>query len=73
MGDDSRTSVVDRNLKVHECPNLYLSGCETFVTGAAVPPVMTIVALAHRLAEHLSTRLRQGDSAIQVGAGAGRL
>jgi hypothetical protein len=25
-----------------------------------VPPVLTIVALAHRLSDHLLTRLRQG-------------
>jgi len=61
MGDDPRTSVVDRNLQVHDCPNLYVSGCETFVTGAAVPPVMTIVALAHRLSEHIGRRMRQED------------
>jgi choline dehydrogenase-like flavoprotein len=59
MGDDPRTSVADRNLRVHESPNLYLSGSETFVTGAAVPPVLTIVALAHRLRDHLVERLRK--------------
>jgi hypothetical protein len=60
MGDNPKTSVTDRTLRVHECPNLYLGGCETFVTGAAVPPVLTIVALAHRLADELATRLRHG-------------
>jgi choline dehydrogenase-like flavoprotein len=59
MGDDARTSVADRNLRVHESPNLYLSGSETFVTGAAVPPVLTIVALAHRLRDHLVERLKE--------------
>ena len=71
MGEDPRTSVVDRNLKVHECANLYVSGCETFVTGAAVPPVMTIVALAHRLAEHLAARMRQEDSRPLVAGAVG--
>jgi glucose dehydrogenase len=60
MGHNLETSVVDRTLRVHESPNLYLCGCETFVTGAAVPPVLTIVALAHRLADQLVTRLRSG-------------
>jgi choline dehydrogenase-like flavoprotein len=69
MGDDSRESVVDRNLKVHDCDNLYLSGCETFVTGAAVPPVMTIVALAHRLADHLGTRMREEAPAVAGAVG----
>ncbi|ADE16346.1 glucose-methanol-choline oxidoreductase [Nitrosococcus halophilus Nc 4] len=53
MGDNPKTSVVDRNLKVHDCPNLYLCGSETFVTGSPAPPVLTITALAHRLGDHL--------------------
>ncbi len=59
IGDEPRTSVADRDLRVHESPNLYLSGSETFVTGAAVPPVLTIVALAHRLRDQLLERLRE--------------
>jgi choline dehydrogenase-like flavoprotein len=59
MGDDPKTSVVDRNLRVHESTNLYLCGSEVFVTGSAAPPVLTITALAHRLADHLVARLRQ--------------
>lgn len=58
MGDNPKTSVTDRNLRVHECPNLYLGGCETFATGTGMPPVLTIVALAHRLSRELVTRLR---------------
>ena len=44
---------------LHGVDNLYLSGCETFVTGAAVPPVATITALAHRLADHVTERLKR--------------
>jgi choline dehydrogenase-like flavoprotein len=61
MGEDPRTSVTDRNLLVHETSNLYLCGAEAFVTGSAVPPTLTIVALAHRLADHLVNRFRQGS------------
>jgi choline dehydrogenase-like flavoprotein len=57
MGTSPTTSVTDPDLRVHACKNLYLCGCETFVTGAAVPPVNTIVAFAHRLADHLVERL----------------
>ena len=53
MGDNPKTSVVDRNLRVHETPNLYLSGSEVFVTGGSMQPVSTITALAYRLGEHL--------------------
>ena len=57
MGRNPKTSVADPRLRVHDCANLYLCGSETFVTGAAVPPVLTIRALAHRLADHLVDRL----------------
>jgi glucose dehydrogenase len=60
MGADPRTSVCDADLRVHGVANLHLAGCETFVTGAAVPPTLTIVALAHRLADHLVAQARQG-------------
>ena len=53
MGDNPQTSVVDRNLRVHDTNNLYLSGSEVFVTGGSMQPVLTITALAYRLGEHL--------------------
>ncbi len=64
MGVDPKTSVTDPNLRVHDCPNLYVCGSEVFVTGSAVPPVLTIVALAHRLSDHLVERLENCDLAI---------
>lgn len=59
MGDDPRTSVVDRNLCVHGCDNLYVAGSAAFVTGSVSNPTLTLVALSLRLAEHLSDRVRQ--------------
>jgi choline dehydrogenase-like flavoprotein len=56
MGDDPVTSVVDSDLRVHESPNLYALGSAVFVTGGAANPTLTIVALAHRLAERLAGR-----------------
>lgn len=53
MGADPDYSVVDPQLKVHHTDNLYVVGSENFVTGGAMQPVLTIVALAHRLAETL--------------------
>ena len=58
MGDNPATSVVNADLRVHESPNLFLCGAENFVTGSAMPPTLTIVALAHRLGDHLLERLR---------------
>ncbi len=61
MGDNPKTSVVDRDQRVHAFPNLYLGGSEVFVTGSSMQPVLTITALAHRLADHLGNRFVKGD------------
>jgi len=58
MGDDPATSVADRNLRVHETANLYIISSAVFVTSGGGNPTLTIVALAHRLAEHLAATLR---------------
>jgi len=58
MGADPRTSVCDGALRVHASPNLYLCGAETFPTGGAVSPALTIAALADRLADHVIARAR---------------
>jgi choline dehydrogenase-like flavoprotein len=48
MGDDPRTAVVDRNLRAHDHPNLYIVGAATFPTITASPPTLTIAAFALR-------------------------
>jgi glucose dehydrogenase len=58
MGQNPRTSVVDRNLRVHESPNLYVCGSEVFATGGGMQPSLSIAALALRLADHVLQRLR---------------
>jgi choline dehydrogenase-like flavoprotein len=54
MGDDRRTSVVDRFHRTHEVPNLYLVDGSSFVTCARQQPTLTIAALAYRAAEHIA-------------------
>ncbi len=66
MGDNPATSVVDRNLRVHDSPNLYIPGCETLVTGAAVPPTLTLAALSHRLGDHLIELHREAERPLEV-------
>jgi choline dehydrogenase-like flavoprotein len=60
MGSNPATSVVDRNLQVHESPNLFVCGSEVFASGGAMQPSLTIAALSLRLADHLTERLRNG-------------
>ncbi|HXV75514.1 MAG TPA: GMC family oxidoreductase [Candidatus Polarisedimenticolaceae bacterium] len=72
MGDDPKVSVVDRDLRVHESPNLYVCGAENLVSGSAVPPTLTLVALAHRLADHLGEALHRLPSRSYAARESGR-
>jgi choline dehydrogenase-like flavoprotein len=65
MGDDVRSSVVDRNCRVHSIHNLYLAGGAVFPTSSQANPTLTIVALAARLAAHLQAeRARERVSVL---------
>jgi choline dehydrogenase-like flavoprotein len=56
MGDDPASSVVDRNLRAHDHPNLYVCDASVFVSPGGAQPSQTIQALATRLAAHLIDR-----------------
>jgi choline dehydrogenase-like flavoprotein len=49
MGDDPRTSVVDRNCRVHDVENLFVVDSSVFPTGFGLNPMMTVVANALRV------------------------
>ncbi|MFW2439471.1 MAG: GMC oxidoreductase [Arenicellales bacterium] len=53
MTDNPQTGVVDRNCKVNNISNLYLTGSSLFPTIGYANPTLTIVALALRLSDHL--------------------
>ena len=48
MGSDPRRSVVDRDLRAHDHPNLFIVGGMVFPTAGVQPPTLTIAALALR-------------------------
>jgi choline dehydrogenase-like flavoprotein len=54
MGTDRGTSVVDADLRVHGYDNLFVVGSSVFPSGGFANPTITIVALALRLADHLT-------------------
>lgn len=51
MGDDPRTSVVDRHCRVHGHDNLFIADGSPHVTNGGFNPALTILALAYRTAE----------------------
>ncbi len=53
MGLDPRTSVVDRDLRVHGMENLYVASSSVFPTSGFSNPTLTILALTLRLGDHL--------------------
>jgi choline dehydrogenase-like flavoprotein len=60
MGNDPKTSVVDRFHRAHDVPNLFVVDGSNLVTGGRNHPTMTIQALAYRAAEHLIKAAKTG-------------
>ena len=58
MGDEPGTSVVDKNLKAHDHPNLYIVGSSVFPSITANAPTLTVAALSARLGAHLTAVLK---------------
>lgn len=69
MGDDPRSSVVDRNCRVHSTDNLYVAGSAAFPTSSQANPTLTIIALTLRLAEHLRRDAACAPAALASGIG----
>ncbi len=61
MGTNPETSVVNPWQQAHDVPNLFIADSSVFVTGAAVNPSLTIMALATRTAEYIVEQLRRGE------------
>jgi choline dehydrogenase-like flavoprotein len=61
MGNDPRTSVVNRYHRAHEVPNLFIVDGSSFVTAGRGQPTLTIQALAFRAADHASRMAKRGE------------
>ena len=59
MSDSPSNGVVDANCTVHGYGNLHIAGSSVFTTGGWANPTLTILALAHRLADHLDGLLNK--------------
>ncbi len=60
MGDDPRTSVVDSYCRVHDFENLFVVDGSVHVTNGGFNPVLTIMAIAYRAAEHIAQSAKIG-------------
>jgi choline dehydrogenase-like flavoprotein len=61
MGNDPRSSVVDRYHRAHDIRNLFLCDGSSLVTSGRGQPTMTIQALAFRAADHIGRFARAGE------------
>lgn len=66
MADSSSTGVVDKNCQVFGYSNLFVAGSSVFSTAGWANPTLTIIALAHRLARHLTENLRTMPSPVEA-------
>jgi glycine/D-amino acid oxidase-like deaminating enzyme len=66
MGIDPRQSVVDPNLKVHSVDNLYIASSSVFPTSGQANSTLLAVALAMRLAGHLTNAAGNLDHAASL-------
>jgi len=58
IGADRKNGVVDPNCRVFDIPNLFIAGSSVFPTSGHANPVLTMVALSIRLADHLKATVR---------------
>ena len=61
MGDDPRTSPLNRFCQAHDVKNLFVADGAPFVSNADKNPTHTIIALAWRTAEYLAEEMRKGN------------
>jgi choline dehydrogenase-like flavoprotein len=61
MGDDPKTSVLNRYCQAHEARNVFVVDAGPFVTNAHKNATWTILALAWRTADYISEETRKGN------------
>jgi choline dehydrogenase-like flavoprotein len=61
MGNNPKTSVLNRNCQAHEVKNLFVADAAPFVTNPDKNPTLTIMALSWRTSEYLLDQARRGD------------
>ncbi|NHE59304.1 GMC family oxidoreductase [Cyclobacterium plantarum] len=59
MGDDPKTSVLNKYSQAHECKNLFVVDAASFVSQADKNPTWTIMALSIRTSEYIVDQLKK--------------
>jgi choline dehydrogenase-like flavoprotein len=61
MGDNPKTSALNRNCQAHDVKNLFVADAAPFVSNPDKNPTLTIMALAWRTSEYLLDRAKRGE------------
>lgn len=61
MGDDPRTSVLDKWSRCHDVKNLLVADAASFVSHPEKQTTLTLMALAYRASDHLAEEFRKGN------------
>jgi choline dehydrogenase-like flavoprotein len=61
MGNDPKTSVLNKWCQSHDIKNLFVVDGSSFVSAGWQNPTMTILSLAMRGSEYLAEQMRQGN------------
>jgi choline dehydrogenase-like flavoprotein len=61
MGNDPKTSVLNKNCQAHDVKNLFVADGAPFVTGPDKNPTLTITALSWRTSEYLLDQAKKGE------------
>ena len=61
MGDDPKTSALNKYCQAHDVKNLFVGDGACFVTGPDKNPTLTITALSWRTSEHLMDLAKKGE------------
>ncbi len=61
MGDDPKTSVLNKYSQAHDVKNLFVGDGASFVTGPDKNPTLTITALSWRMSEYLLDQSKKGE------------
>lgn len=61
MGNDPKTSVVNKFNQAHDLKNLFVADAACFVSSSEKNPTLTILALASRTADYIADEMRRGE------------
>ena len=61
MGNDPKTSVLNKWNQCHDVKNLFVVDGSSFVSGGAQNPTLTITALAMRASDYMAEQMRMGN------------